>query len=73
MVQFEEVYEELKGRTDTDPEIEQELCRRVAEIESEGGVTSPLPKADWILVAILIVLGTIVPIIYYAVKYGISG
>lgn len=73
MVQFEEVYEELKGRTGTDPDIEQELCRRVAEIESEDGVVESLQKIDWIMVVILIILGTIVPIIYYAAKYGISG
>ena len=73
MAQYEEVYEELKGRTDTDPEIEKELCRRVAEIESQGGVVDPLPKGDWILVAVLIALGTFLPIIVYACLLGISG
>ena len=73
MVQYEEVYEELKGRTDTDPDIEKELCKRVAEIESQGGVVDPLPKGDWILIWILCALGTFLPIVIYAFKLGISG
>ena len=59
MAQFEEVYEELKGRTGTDPEIEKELCRRVAEIETQGEVVPGLEKGDWILSWVLIALGTL--------------
>lgn len=73
MSQYEEIYEELKGRTDTDPEIEEELCTRIAEIETQGGVAEPLLKGDWILVAILIAVGTFLPILYYAFQYGITG
>ena len=72
MVQFEEVYEELKGRTDTDPEIEEELCRRIAEIESDGGVVDPLPKRDWVLIWLLIAFGTFLTIVVYACLLGIS-
>ena len=73
MVTYEEVYEELKGRTDTDPEIEEELCRRIAEIESDGGVVEDLPKKDWALIWILCVLGTVLPIVVYAFLLGVSG
>ncbi len=54
MVLYEEVYEELKGRTGTDPEIEQELCKRISEIESQGSVVAGLTKGDWIITWALI-------------------
>lgn len=73
MAQYEEIYEELKGRTGTDPEVEKELCKRVAEIETQGAVVSGLTKGDWILSWILIALGTFLPIVVYACKLGISG
>lgn len=73
MAQYEEVYEELKGRTGTDPDVEKELCRRIAEIETQGEVVPGLTKGDWILSWVLIALGTFLPIIIYACKLGISG
>lgn len=73
MAQYEEVYEELKGRTGTDPEVEKELCKRVAEIETQGEVVPGLTKGDWILSWVLIALGTFLPIVVYACKLGISG
>ncbi len=73
MVLYEEVYEELKGRTGTDPEIEQELCKRISEIESQGSVVAGLTKGDWIITWVLIALGTFLPIVIYAYNLGISG
>ena len=73
MATYEEVYEELKGRTGTDPEVEKELCRRVAEIESQGEVVPGLKKIDWVISWVLIALGTFLPIVIYAFKLGISG
>ena len=72
MAQFEEVYAELKGNTGTSPEIEEEICRRVAEIEDMESVVPGLTKSDWILTWVLIALGTFLPIIVYACKLGIS-
>ncbi len=73
MATYEDVYEELKGRTGTSPEVEKELCKRIAEIETQGEVVPGLTKGDWILSWILIALGTVLPIVIYAFKLGISG
>lgn len=69
---YESVYEELKGRTGTDPEIEKELCRRIAEAEAVKSIVPELSRIDWILTWIFIVLGSGLPILYYALKLGIS-
>lgn len=69
---YEEVYEELKGCTGTNPDVEQELCRRIAEIEQQGEVVPGLDKKDWIISVALIVLGTVLPIVVYAFKLGIT-
>lgn len=72
MTLYDEIYEELKGRTGTMPEVEKELCARIAEIEAQGEVVEGLEKKDWILSALLIVLGTVLPIVVYAFKLGIT-
>ena len=72
MAQYEFVYEELKGRTGTNPDVEKELCRRIAEIEEQGEVGPGLSKSDWWLSLVLIVLGTVLPIVVYAFKLGIT-
>lgn len=72
MAQFEYVYQELQNNTGTSPDIEEELCRRIAEIEDEDSIVPGLTKSDWILTWVLIALGTFLPIIYYAVKLGVS-
>ncbi|MCI7300951.1 hypothetical protein NIA71_06575 [Ihubacter massiliensis] len=68
---YDDVYAELKGRTGTAPEIEQELCRRIAEIETTGSVVPELTKMDWVITWILIAVGTVLPIAYYAIKLGV--
>lgn len=72
MALYEEVYEELKNRTGTSFEVEQELCRRIAEIEEQGEVVPGLDKKDWIISVALILLGTVLPIVVYAFKLGIT-
>lgn len=72
MAQYEEIYEELKGRTGTNTDVEKELCRRIAEIETQGEVVPGLDKRDWWLSCALIVLGTVLPIVVYAFKLGVT-
>ncbi|MBQ0079063.1 MAG: hypothetical protein KBS66_04110 [Eubacterium sp.] len=72
MASYEEVYEQLQGKTGTDPDVEKELCRRIAEIESTDGVVENLKKSDWALSWICIAVGTFLPIVIYAIKLGIT-
>lgn len=60
MDRLQEVKKELQGKTGMDPDMEETLFQKIAEIEENNGVLSPLPKADRLLAII------------FAVVFGIS-
>ena len=72
MSDIEEIRAELSGNTNFDADHEEELFKRIAEVEEEertGGLVPGLTKSDYILiVAMFLVLGGL-PVIYYAVMY----
>lgn len=72
MSNFDDVYSELKGKTGTDPEIERELARRIAIIESQEDPVPSLTKADWILALLLFLIVGLGPVFYEAVKLGVN-
>ncbi|MCQ4635198.1 hypothetical protein NE619_00430 [Anaerovorax odorimutans] len=73
MASHEEVYKELKGRTGLNPDIEDELCRRISVIEnSDGEIVPHLTKGDWIATWALIIVAGIIPILVEAFRYGLQ-
>jgi len=62
------IREELTGKTEMNPENENDLFVRLEEIERDGKVVDPLPKADWIGIAVTFFVLGIFPLLYYAVK-----
>ena len=66
------VYNDLRGTTTLDNEIEKELCERIAVIEKEGSLVPPLEKIDWIISIALIVFISLVPVFVMATKLGID-
>jgi hypothetical protein len=72
MAKFEEVYADLKGRTGLEPEMEKELCSRIAIIESQRDVVPPLTKTDWIMAVGLIAAVGLLPVVVEALRFGIQ-
>jgi hypothetical protein len=72
MPKYEEILNELKGRTGIEPNHEEELCRRIAEIEDTDGVVPGLTKADWGMTWVLMIILGLIPIIVEAVRFGVS-
>lgn len=62
------IREELAGKTEMSPENENDLFIRLEEIERDGKVVDPLPKADWIGIAVTFFALGIFPLLYYAIK-----
>lgn len=63
---YETIERRIKGKTELPEELEQELIRRIAVIEEEGGVCEDLPKLDWALTVIIAALLGILPVILVA-------
>lgn len=62
------IREELTGKTEMNPETENDLFERLEFIEREGMIVEPLPKSDWFgIVATFLILG-IAPLLVYAFK-----
>lgn len=70
MVKYEDVYNDLKGRTGTDFEVEKELCKRIAIIEDKREIVPKLSK-DWIATWVLMVVCGAFPIIIEAFRLGV--
>ena len=65
-----EIKAELSGNTYFDEEHENELFKRIAEIEDQenkGELVKELTKTDYIIIALLFIVFGIVPVIWYAV------
>ncbi|MDF3001826.1 MAG: hypothetical protein K0Q48_1945 [Bacillota bacterium] len=62
------IREELTGKTEMSPENENDLLIRLEEIERDGKVVDPLPKSDWIGIAITFFVLGLLPLLYYAIK-----
>lgn len=62
------VREELTGKTEMSPENENDLFERLEEIERDGKIADPLPKADWIAIAVTFFVLGVFPLLYYAIK-----
>ncbi|MGJ0766380.1 hypothetical protein [Eggerthella lenta] len=65
-----EIKAELSGNTNFDEEHENELFKRIAEIEDQenkGELVKELTKTDYIIIALLFIVFGIVPVIWYAV------
>jgi len=61
------VQEELTGKTEMSPENESDLFARLEEIERGGRIVDPLPKSDWIGIALTFFGLGVLPLLYYAV------
>ena len=68
MENIKSIREELMGKTEMSPENENDLFMRLEEIEKDGKVVDPLPKADWIGIAVTFLVLGIFPLLYYAIK-----
>jgi hypothetical protein len=60
------IREELTDKTEMSPENENDLFARLEEIERDGKIVDPLPRADWIGIAITFFVLGIFPLLYYA-------
>ena len=68
MENIKSIREELTGKTEMSPENENDLFIRLEEIERDGKVVDPLPRADWIGIAVTFFVLGIFPLLYYAIK-----
>lgn len=66
MSMYEIIENRIKGKTEMPEDLEQELIRRIAVIEEEGGVCEDLPRFDWALTVIIAVMFGILPVILVA-------
>lgn len=67
MTLYESIKSRLSGRTGMPEEIEEELIRRIAVIEEEGGVCENLPKSDWIATCLIAAIFGILPVVLVAI------
>ncbi len=63
---YDQVAEEITGKTGLPEEYEKEVIRRAAMITEEGGVCDPLPKGDWVATMVIAGLFGILPVILVA-------
>ncbi len=72
MSDIDEIRAELSGNTNFDEDHEEELFRRIAEVERQeraGDMVPGLAKSDYILIIALFAILGILPVIYYAIMY----
>lgn len=62
------VREELAGKTEMNAANEEDLFRRLEQIEAEGHVLASLSRKDWIGIWVTFFLLGICPLLYYAVQ-----
>ena len=56
---IDNVRAELKGNTEIDSDIEEQLIERIAEIEANDGVVPPMLKPDWIAIIVMTAISVI--------------
>lgn len=61
----EDVRREIGGTTGFDPDIEETLIERIAEIEANNGVVSGLNKTDLSIMGVITVIGIILFVISF--------
>ena len=72
MNEIEEIKSELGGNTNFDEAHEDELFKRIAEIERQeraGELVQGLGKSDYVLTAAMLLVLGVLPVIWYAVMY----
>ena len=62
------VREELAGKTEMNAANEEDLFRRLEQIEAEGHVVDSLSRGDWIGIWLTFFLLGLCPLLYYAVQ-----
>lgn len=72
MSDLAEIKSELSGNTNFDAEHEDELFKRIAEIEDQernGELVKGLNKVDYTLIVLMFLVLGVLPVIWYAVMY----
>ena len=69
MSNIESIRAELSGRTGVGSDVEEKLFEKIAEIEESDSIVAPLPKFDWIIGGISILVFGVAPVIWAISTY----